>query len=121
MPTTCANASALPASSGWAGPPFPTHVKLSPPDNKPIDTLILNGVECEPYLTADHRLMLEATERLLDGIAILQKILGVKRTVIGIEANKPDAIAAAGSGLRRDAASRWWRWRSSIRRGPRSS
>lgn len=77
---------------GMGGATFPAHVKLSPPDEKPIDVLILNGVECEPYLTADHRLMLEESERILDGIAVLQKILGVKQTFLGIEANKPDAI-----------------------------
>jgi len=77
---------------GMGGATFPTHVKLSPPEGKTIDTLILNGVECEPYLTADHRLMLEQSERLIDGIRILRKILGVKDTIIGIEANKPDAI-----------------------------
>ena len=78
---------------GMGGATFPAHVKLSPPEEKPIHTLILNGVECEPYLTADHRLMLEDAERILDGVAILQKILGVKQTYLGIEANKPDAIA----------------------------
>lgn len=78
---------------GMGGATFPTHVKLSPPADKSIDTLILNGVECEPYLTADHRLMLEATDRVLDGVAILRRVLGVSRVVIGIEANKPDAIA----------------------------
>jgi len=77
---------------GMGGATFPAHVKLSPPDEKPIDTLILNGVECEPFLTADHRLMLEESQRVLDGIAVLQKILGVKQTFLGIEANKPDAI-----------------------------
>lgn len=77
---------------GLGGATFPAHVKLSPPADKPIDTLILNGVECEPFLTADHRLMLEESERILDGIDILRKILGIKRAVIGIEANKPDAI-----------------------------
>jgi electron transport complex protein RnfC len=77
---------------GLGGATFPTHVKLSPPADKPIDTLILNGVECEPFLSADHRLMLEETERLFDGIDILRKILGITRAVIGIEANKPDAI-----------------------------
>jgi len=65
---------------------------LSPPVEKPIDTLILNGVECEPFLTADHRLMLEEHGRIIDGINILRKILGIKRAVVGIEANKPDAI-----------------------------
>nr|WP_245554986.1 electron transport complex subunit RsxC [Geopsychrobacter electrodiphilus] len=77
---------------GMGGATFPTHVKLSPPPEKQIDTLILNGVECEPYLTADHRMMLEDTERILDGVEILLKVLGIKRAVIGIEANKPDAI-----------------------------
>jgi len=77
---------------GMGGATFPTHVKLSPPEEKKIDTLIINGVECEPFLTADHRLMLEQSERLLDGIEILRKVLGIERTVIGIEANKPDAI-----------------------------
>jgi electron transport complex protein RnfC len=77
---------------GMGGATFPTHVKLSPPAEKPIDTLILNGVECEPFLTADHRMMLEQTEQILDGIDILRKVLGIERAVIGIEANKPDAI-----------------------------
>ncbi len=81
---------------GMGGATFPTHVKLSPPDDKPINTLILNGVECEPYLTADHRLMLEETERIVDGIAILRRALGVARVLVGIEANKPDAIAVLG-------------------------
>ena len=77
---------------GMGGAAFPTHVKLSPPPEKKIDTLILNGVECEPYLTSDHRLMLEETERLLDGIDLLRQVLCTSRTVVGIEANKPDAI-----------------------------
>lgn len=89
---------------GMGGATFPTHVKLTPPENKPIHTLIINGVECEPYLTADHRLMLEETARVLDGIAILKKVLGVERALVGIEANKPDAIevmkkACAGQGI----------------------
>jgi electron transport complex protein RnfC len=77
---------------GMGGATFPAHVKLSPPPEKKIDTLIINGVECEPYLTADHRLMLEESERIIDGTKILRKILGVEKAVIGIEANKPDAI-----------------------------
>lgn len=89
---------------GMGGATFPTHVKLTPPANKPIHTLIINGVECEPYLTADHRLMLEETVRVLDGIALLKKVLGVERALVGIEANKPDAIevmgkACAGQGI----------------------
>jgi electron transport complex protein RnfC len=78
---------------GMGGATFPAHVKLSPPDDKPIDTLILNGVECEPFLTADHRLMLEQPDQLLAGINILRRILNVTNIHIGIEANKPDAIA----------------------------
>jgi len=81
---------------GLGGATFPAHVKLSPPEGKIIDTLILNGVECEPYLTADHRLMLEETERLIDGVTILKRVLGVERAFIGIEANKPDAIEVVG-------------------------
>jgi electron transport complex protein RnfC len=81
---------------GLGGATFPAHVKLSPPEGKIIDTLILNGVECEPYLTADHRLMLEATERLIDGVTILKRVLCVERAFIGIEANKPDAIEVVG-------------------------
>ncbi len=77
---------------GLGGATFPAHVKLSPPEGKTIDTLILNGVECEPYLTADHRLMLEETERLIDGINILRKVLNIETAIVGIEANKPDAI-----------------------------
>jgi electron transport complex protein RnfC len=78
---------------GMGGAAFPTHVKLTPPADKPINTLLINGVECEPYLTADHRLMLEESARLLAGIAIVRRILGVDRVVVGIEANKQDAIA----------------------------
>ena len=79
---------------GMGGATFPTHVKLSPPQNKPIDTFIVNGVECEPYLTADDRLMLEAPERILDGAGIMRRALGCSRCIIGIEDNKPDAVAA---------------------------
>lgn len=79
---------------GMGGAAFPTHVKLSPPPEKKIDNLIFNGAECEPYLTADHRLMLESTESVLEGCAIIGKVLGVTNIHIGIEANKPDAIKA---------------------------
>ncbi len=79
---------------GMGGATFPTHVKLSPPSGKPIDTVILNGAECEPYLTADHRVMSEHPEAVVDGLIIVKKILGAKRAVIGIETNKPDAIDA---------------------------
>ncbi len=79
---------------GMGGAGFPSHVKLSPPPEKPIDTLILNGAECEPYLTADHRLMLEQAEEVVLGAAILARILGLKTAVIGVENNKLDAIEA---------------------------
>lgn len=77
--------------AGMGGATFPTHVKLSPPPGKSIDTVILNGVECEPYLTSDHRLMLESPQTIVQGLALLMQVFGAKRGVIGIEANKPDA------------------------------
>ena len=77
---------------GMGGACFPTHVKLSPPKDCTIDTLIINAVECEPYLTAYHRLMLEYPDQILIGIRVILKVLGIDRAVIGIEANKPDAI-----------------------------
>lgn len=77
---------------GMGGAGFPTHVKLSPPKDKPIDTVILNGVECEPYLTADYRLMLEKPDEILEGLKLIMKIVGAKQGIIGIEANKPDCI-----------------------------
>jgi electron transport complex protein RnfC len=77
---------------GMGGAAFPTHVKLSPPENKKIDTLIINGAECEPYLTADHRLMLEEPDKVLEGAVIVARALSIKEIYIGIEDNKPDAI-----------------------------
>ncbi len=77
---------------GMGGAGFPTHVKLSPPPEKTIDTVILNGAECEPYLTCDHRLMLETPELVVKGLLILMKALNVTEGFIGIENNKPDAI-----------------------------
>lgn len=79
---------------GMGGAAFPSHVKLSPPPEKTIDTLILNGAECEPYLTADHRLMLEHPNCVLEGAAIAAKILKVSRVFVGIEENKQNAIDA---------------------------
>ena len=77
---------------GMGGACFPTHVKLSPPKDCRSDVLIVNAVECEPYLTADHRLMLEHSDEIIVGVRILLKVLGIDRAVIGIEENKPDAI-----------------------------
>jgi electron transport complex protein RnfC len=78
---------------GLGGATFPSHVKLMVPAGKKAEVLIINGVECEPYLTADHRLMLEKGAEILVGTSILMKGLGVERAIIGIENNKPDAIS----------------------------
>lgn len=78
---------------GMGGATFPTHVKLSIPPGKKAESLIINGVECEPYLTSDHRTMLEHGEELLVGVTILMKAIAVEKAYIGIENNKPDAIA----------------------------
>lgn len=77
---------------GLGGATFPSHVKLSVPAGKKADVLIINGVECEPYLTSDHRLMLEKGHELMVGIQLLMRALGVDKAMIGIENNKPDAI-----------------------------
>ena len=78
---------------GMGGATFPTHVKLSVPPGKKAECVIINGVECEPYLTSDHRTMLEHGEELVVGVTILMKAVGVGKAYIGIENNKPDAIA----------------------------
>ena len=77
---------------GLGGATFPTHVKLVPPKGMKADILLINGVECEPYLTSDHRLMLEKADEILVGTQLLMKALKVDKAVIGIESNKPDAI-----------------------------
>ena len=77
---------------GLGGATFPSHIKLSVPPGKKAEVLLINGVECEPYLTADHRVMLEKGEELLIGTKLLMIALGVKKGAIGIENNKPDAI-----------------------------
>jgi electron transport complex protein RnfC len=77
---------------GLGGAAFPMHVKLRPPEDQPVDVLMINGSECEPYLTSDHRTMLERPEYVHQGIRIVLRALGISRAVIGIEANKPDAI-----------------------------
>lgn len=78
---------------GLGGATFPTQVKLMPPPGSKAEIVIINAVECEPYLTSDHSLMLEKTEQILVGVTLLMKAVGVTRAVIGIENNKPDAIA----------------------------
>lgn len=77
---------------GLGGATFPSHVKLMVPGGKRAEYLLVNGVECEPYLTSDHALMMERSEELLSGIQILMKGLGVEKSILGIENNKPDAI-----------------------------
>lgn len=77
---------------GMGGASFPTHIKLNPP--KPVNTLIINGAECEPYLTADSRLMVEKTTEIVQGIRLIVSCLGIKDVYIGIEDNKPEAIKA---------------------------
>lgn len=85
---------------GLGGATFPTHVKLTPPKEKKIEFVILNGCECEPYLTADHRLMVESPDDVVEGLRILMKVLGVQKGYIGIEDNKPDAIAKMTEAVR---------------------
>ena len=77
---------------GMGGATFPCHVKLSPPPGCKAECVIINAVECEPYLTADHRLMLEHADEILVGVSLIMKAVGVSRGYIGIENNKPDAI-----------------------------
>ena len=78
---------------GLGGATFPTHVKLVPPKGMKAEYLLINGVECEPYLTSDHRLMLEKSDEILVGTSLLMKALNVDKAMIGIESNKPDAIS----------------------------
>lgn len=78
---------------GLGGATFPTHIKLSPPPSKECNILIINAVECEPYLTSDHRVMLEKGDEIMVGTQILMKSLKVDKAIIGIENNKPDAIS----------------------------
>ncbi len=87
---------------GMGGAGFPSHAKIKVPEGKTIDTLIINGVECEPYLTADHRLMLEKPREIIVGVRILMRALGVSRAIIGIEDNKHDAIELFDEWLRED-------------------
>lgn len=88
---------------GMGGATFPTHVKLMIPDGKKTEALIINGVECEPFLTSDYRTMLERGERLIAGTRILMKAVGVGKAFIGVENNKPDAIAHLRSLLGSDS------------------
>ncbi|MBC7230485.1 MAG: electron transport complex subunit RsxC [Actinobacteria bacterium] len=82
---------------GMGGAAFPTHVKLTPPADKPVDTVIINACECEPFLTCDHRLMLERPEDLVAGARLLKTAVGAGKVIIGVEANKMDAVDALRS------------------------
>lgn len=104
---------------GLGGATFPTHVKLEPPKAKKIEALVVNGAECEPYLTADHRLMIECADQIVGGARIIARILGVRRILVGVEANKPDAVAALR--LAGGRASRSRVFPCCTRRAPRSS
>ncbi len=90
--------------AGLGGATFPAHVKLNVPADAVIDTLVVNGAECEPFLTCDHRIMVERTQDLLRGIRYALKISGAPRAIIGVEDNKPDAIAAIRAALPADGS-----------------
>ncbi len=77
---------------GLGGASFPTHIKLNPKNLEEVDTVIVNAAECEPFITSDHRLMLENTQYIIDGILAVMKYLDIKKAYIGVEENKPDAI-----------------------------
>ncbi len=85
---------------GMGGAAFPTHVKYSPPPETDIDTIILNGCECEPFLTCDHRIMLEEADEIVSGLQAIMKACGAERGLIGIEDNKPDAVEAMREAVR---------------------
>jgi len=88
--------------AGLGGAAFPTHVKLNPPENREIDTVIINGCECEPYLTCDHSLMLEYPHELVEGLKIIMCLVKADRGVIAIEDNKKDAIRIVSGIIKRE-------------------
>jgi electron transport complex protein RnfC len=87
---------------GLGGAAFPTHVKLKVPEGKSVDTLILNGAECEPFLTTDHRVMLEQRDDIFTGIRYLRRVTGAGRVIVGVESNKPDAAEHLRAGVPAD-------------------
>lgn len=87
---------------GMGGAMFPTHVKISIPDDKNVDYVILNGAECEPYLTVDHRVMVERPESIVFGLKALMKAAGAPKGIIGIEDNKPEAIESMRDAAKND-------------------
>lgn len=93
---------------GLGGATFPAHVKLSPPAEKKIDAVIINGAECEPYLTADHRLMVENPVEVIAGLKVIMRVLGVEKGYVGIESNKPDAIQKMTEAARDEGTIEIW-------------
>ena len=91
---------------GLGGAAFPTHIKMKPPPEHTVDTLVANGCECEPYLTCDHRIMLEQPGKLIKGVRLVMRAIGVNAAVIGIEDNKMDAVQAIRQHLAPDDAIR---------------
>jgi len=89
---------------GLGGAAFPSHVKLLPPEGTSIETVIINGCECEPYLTCDHRIMLEYTDKLILGIQVVMEAVAAKQAIIGVEDNKPDAFRMIQSKLPEDGS-----------------
>lgn len=89
---------------GLGGGVFPTHAKLKVPKEWPVDTLVVNGCECEPYLTSDHRIMVERADQLIAGIGIARRLLGQPKAIIGVENNKMDAVAAIQARLPDDGS-----------------
>lgn len=90
--------------AGKGGATFPTHAKLIPPNDTVIETLIVNGAECEPFLTCDHRIMLERAQDVMTGIKYARRVCGAPRAIIGVEDNKPDAVAALQAALPTDGS-----------------
>lgn len=89
---------------GLGGAGFPAHVKLNIDKNKNIDTLIVNGAECEPYITSDHRQVIEQTDEVITGISIIKETLNIKRVIIGVEDNKPDVIKTLNEAIKEQGA-----------------
>jgi electron transport complex protein RnfC len=99
-PTEISEAIADAGIVGLGGAAFPTHVKMMPNDKKPVHTVIVNGCECEPFLTADYRLMVEAPEPIVTGALLACRSVGARRVIVGIEDNKPEAIASIRTAAR---------------------
>jgi electron transport complex protein RnfC len=87
---------------GLGGAAFPAHVKLAPPKDLKVEALIINGAECEPFLTSDHRVMAEHPERVLFGVRVMMHALGIDQALIGVEKNKPDAVDALRAAIPAD-------------------